>query len=308
MQLELAPAVERRKQVRLKVRADLIITEQRYEGKRHYVIKDPISLRYYRFNEQEYFVFKHFDGKHTMEDTQKAFEAEYRPQRLTHEDLEAFARQLLTAGLVQHESSKAADELLESRRKQRRMQRLATITNILYIKIPIIDPDRVLTYMAARLQWIFTWGFFAASVSLMLSAVFLVISHYNTFYEKLPYYHEFFQYQTILYMWISLGIVKVIHEFGHGVSCKAYGGECHEMGFLLMCLSPALYCNVSDSWTLASKWKRIIISFAGIYVELIIAAIATWVWWYTPGRPFINNLALCLMTLCSVSTFIFNAN
>ncbi len=57
-----------------------------------------------------------------------------------------------------------------------------------------------------------------------------------------------------------------------------------------------------------NKWKRIIISFAGIYVELVIAAIATWVWWYTPGRPFINNLALCIMTLCSVSTFVFNAN
>jgi putative peptide zinc metalloprotease protein len=50
------------------------------------------------------------------------------------------------------------------------------------------------------------------------------------------------------------------------------------------------------------------VSFAGIYVELIIAAIATWVWWYTPGRPFINNIALCLMVLCSISTFVFNAN
>ena len=35
-----------------------------------------------------------------------------------------------------------------------------------------------------------------------------------------------------------------------------------------------MYCNVSDAWTLPSKWKRIIISFAGIYVELMIAAIA----------------------------------
>ena len=308
MQLELAPAVERRKQVRLKVRADLITTEQRYEGKRHYVVKDPVSLRYYRFNEQEYFVFKHFDGKHTMEETQKAFEAEYRPQRLTHEDLEAFARQLLTAGLVQHQSNRAADELLDSRKKQRRMQRLATLTNILYIKIPIIDPDRVLTFMASWLKWIFTRAFLAVSVALMLSAVLQVVIHYNTFYDKLPEYHEFFQYQTVLYMWISLGIVKVIHEFGHGLSCKAFGGECHEMGFLLMCLSPALYCNVSDSWTLASKWKRIIISFAGIYVELIIAAIATWVWWYTPGEPEVNRIAMCLMTLCSISTFVFNAN
>ena len=64
------------------------------------------------------------------------------------------------------------------------------------------------------------------------------------------------------------------------------------MGVLFLCLSPALYCNVSDAWTLPNKWHRIIISFAGIYVELIIAAIATFVWWNTPSQPFINNLSL----------------
>src|SRR5262249_41538291 len=93
-----------------------------------------------------------------------------------------------------------------------------------------------------------------------------------------------------------------------GLSCKYYGGEVHEMGFLLMCFSPALYCNVSDAWVLPNKWHRIIISFAGIYVELIIAAAATWVWWYTPTQPFINNLSLSLMVVCSVSTVVFNAN
>src|ERR1051326_120917 len=99
MELALSPQNERRKQVRLKIRADLAITEQRYEGKRCYVVKDPVSLRYYRFNEQEYFVVKHFDGKHTLEDAQKDFEREFRPHRLTFEDLEAFAQQLLQAGL-----------------------------------------------------------------------------------------------------------------------------------------------------------------------------------------------------------------
>src|SRR5205807_9119248 len=63
-----------------------------------------------------------------------------------------------------------------------------------------------------------------------------------------------------------------------------------------------------DAWTLPSKWKRIIISFAGIYVELIIAAIATFVWWNTPAHPFVNNLSLSLMIVCSVSTVVFNAN
>jgi putative peptide zinc metalloprotease protein len=80
------------------------------------------------------------------------------------------------------------------------------------------------------------------------------------------------------------------------------------MGALFLCLSPALYCNVSDAWTLPNKWHRIVISAAGIYVELIIAAAATFIWWNTPSHPFVNNLALSLMVVCSVSTVVFNAN
>src|SRR5206468_6255609 len=57
-----------------------------------------------------------------------------------------------------------------------------------------------------------------------------------------------------------------------------------------------------------NKWHRIIISAAGIYVELVIAAIATFIWWNTPANPFVNNLALSLMVVCSVSTVVFNAN
>ena len=118
--------------------------------------------------------------------------------------------------------------------------------------------------MMKYLWWIFTLWFFAGSIALMLSAITLVGTHFQTFYDKLPDYQEFFRWNTLLYLWVSLGIVKVIHEFGHGLSCKAFGGECHEMGALFLCFSPCLYANVSDSWTLPSKWKRIIVSFAGI--------------------------------------------
>jgi putative peptide zinc metalloprotease protein len=299
---------ERRKAVRLKVRPDLQIFEQKYEGKTFHVVKDPVCLRYYRFNQQEFFVFQLFDGEHTLEQVRDRFEDEYKPHRLEYQDLESFARQLVTAGLVQHEHHGAGRHLFERRAKQRRLKRLTAITNILYWKIPVFDPDRILNWMYRYLSWIFTWWFFTLSVGLMLAAAIHVTLHFDTFYSKLPAYQEFFTWNSVLYMWISLGIVKIIHEFGHGLSCKAFGGESHEMGILLMCLSPCLYCNVTDAWTLADKWKRIIISFAGIYVELVIAAIATFVWWYTPHYPVVNNIALCVMVLCSISTVVFNAN
>jgi putative peptide zinc metalloprotease protein len=305
-----APAseLERRKQVKIRLRGDLRIEPQKYEGKTFYVVKDPVSLRYYRLKDHENYLLGYLDGEHTLDDAQKAYEKHYRPDRLKLEDLESFAQQLLTAGLAQNDSPRAGKQLFDRRKKRRRSEWMQTLTNILYIKIPVFDPERLLTAMLGYVGWIFSLTFFALSIGFMLAALLLVTTHFETFRSKLPNYHEFFQFKTVVYLWAALGVVKVIHEFGHGLSCKVFGGEVHEMGALFLCLSPALYCNVSDAWTLPNKWHRIVISAAGIYVELIIAAAATFVWWNSPSMPFINNLALSLMVVCSVSTIVFNAN
>jgi putative peptide zinc metalloprotease protein len=300
--------LERRKFVRLRRRPDLNITPSKYEGRTYYVIKDPVALRYYRFKEQEHFLLQLMDGKHTLDSAQKEFEKRFRPDRLTLEDLEQFGQQLLQAGLVQNESPQAGKQLFDQRKKRRRMELLAKFTNILYIKLPVFDPDKILTKMVPKIRWVFTTWFFVLSLLFCFAAVAMVMRHFDVFYSKLPTYQEFFSFKTVVYLWAALGVVKVIHEFGHGLSCKAFGGEVHEMGFLFLVFSPAMYCNVSDAWTMPNKWHRIIIGGAGIYVELMIAALATFIWWYTPNWPFVNNLSLSLMIVCSVSTVAFNGN
>src|ERR1700739_1215333 len=157
-----APAseLERRKQVRIRLRRDLSIEPHKYEGRTYYVIKDPISLRYYRLKDNEHYLLQFLDGKHTLEDAQKAYEKQYRPERLRLEDLEGFAQQLLTAGLAQNESPRAGQQLYDRRKKRRRSEWLQALTNILYIKIPVIDPDRLLKGMLRYLGWIFSLWFF----------------------------------------------------------------------------------------------------------------------------------------------------
>src|SRR6266436_6860687 len=121
--MPLAPAasdLERRKRVRLRLRSDLQITPQKYEGRTYYVVKDPVSLRYYRFKEQEHFLIQLMNGTSTLDDAQKEFEKRFRPERLTLEDLEGFAQQLLTAGLVQNESPRAGPQLIDRRKKRKR--------------------------------------------------------------------------------------------------------------------------------------------------------------------------------------------
>ncbi len=102
-------------------------------------------------------------------------------------------------------------------------------------------------------------------------------------------------------------MTKILHEFGHGLSCKHFGGECHEIGIMFLVLTPCLYCNVSDSWMLPNRWHRAAIGAAGMYVELVLASICTFIWWFTEPGP-VNYICLNVMFISSVSTVMFNAN
>src|SRR6476646_8289919 len=120
--------LERRKSLKIRLRPDLAIEAQRYEGRTFFVVKDPVALRYYRLKDNEHFLLQFLDGKHTLEEAQKAYEREFRPERLRLEDLEGFAQQLLTAGLAMSESPRAGKQLYERRGKRIRREWMQTLS------------------------------------------------------------------------------------------------------------------------------------------------------------------------------------
>ena len=72
----------------------------------------------------------------------------------------------------------------------------------------------------------------------------------------------------------GFGFVTLIHEFGHGLLCKHFGGECHEMGVMFLVFTPLPYVDASSAWALRNKWHRVIIGTSGMMVELAIASVA----------------------------------
>jgi len=300
--------LERRKKVRVRLRPNLIFSEQSDGARTCCVVKDPVSLRYFRLEERQRFVAEHMDGSRTLEEIQRAYERFFRPERLPLEEMEAFAAQLLRNGLAVNESPLAGRLLFERTEEDRTNAYWSGLLNFLCIKIPLFDPDRFLTRLLPRVRFIFSLGFVLLSLGLVVGAVALLATHWSEFQARLPGLDQFFRFQTLLCIWVALGLVKVLHELGHGLCCKANAGEVHEMGILLLFFFPTLYCDVSDSWMLPSKWKRMAVSAAGIFVELVIAAVATFCWWATDPGTFLNQVCLALMILCSVNTLVFNAN
>jgi putative peptide zinc metalloprotease protein len=91
------------------------------------------------------------------------------------------------------------------------------------------------------------------------------------------------------------------------LACKHFGGECNEMGVMLLIFTPCLYCDVTDSWMVDGKWKRAMIAASGILFELVAASVCMWIWWLTnPGL--IHSLCFQVVLVGSVGTVLFNGN
>ena len=293
--------------VRLRMRPDLSARQHRYHGRTYWVIKEPVGLNYFRFHEEEYAILQMLDGETSLEQIKERFEDEFTPQKITYPDLQQFIGMLHRSGLVISDSSGQGRQLMKRGDQKRRQEWMNKFANMFALRFRGIDPENLLNWLYPRTAWFFSWWFFAIWCFLGLSALSLVAVEFDIFRARLPAFHEFFAAKNWIFLGITMAVVKVLHEFGHGLSCKHFGGECHEMGFMLLVFTPALYCNVSDSWMLPNKYARAAIGAAGMYVEVFLASIATFLWWFSePGL--LNHICLSVMFICSVSTVVFNGN
>jgi putative peptide zinc metalloprotease protein len=293
--------------VRLRMRPDLSAKQQHYHGQSFWVIKEPLGLNYFRFHDEEYAILCMLDGQSSLEDIKERFEEEYTPQKITFQDLQQFVGMLHRSGLVISEAAGQGRQLRHRRDTKKRKELLGKMSNIFAIRFRGIDPERMLNWLYPYTAWFFSPVAAAIFLMLGLSAISLIVVEFDYFRSRLPTFHQFFGPHNWIYMAITMGVVKILHEFGHGLSCKHFGGECHEIGVMFLVFTPCLYCNVSDSWMLPNKYARAFIGASGMYVEAVLASIATFIWWFSePGL--LNQLSLSVMFICSVSTILFNGN
>jgi len=291
----------------LRGRADLVVALNDFQGVGYWVIKDPVGLKYHRLQAEQYRALRLLDSERSLEQIRDELHREFPTMHLTLPDVQNLITDLHKKGLVQSNRTGQGATLIEGHRKERRKRIFNAARNLLYMRLPGWDPERTLTLLYPLTRWIFRPWAIGCAAALVLSAWTLLAIQFDHFHSRLPEFQQFFGWPNLIYMWVTLGVSKVIHEFGHGLSCKHYGGECHEMGVMLLVFSPCLYCDVSDSWMLRSKWQRIIIAGAGMYIEVILSAIAIFVWWNT-DTGLLHHLSLNVFFVTTITTVIFNAN
>lgn len=304
---EIGPPVEPTSRIPWKRRADLICTDRIIQGRRVFVVKDPIRLTYFEIPEESWFLLEQLDGKTTLGPLRDAFQSRFPDQpvsfELLQQAIDQFIRQRLTTYMeIGHGQQMAMRMRKESARRLR-----SQWANPLAIRFRGVDPDQWMEKLNGWCGWVFSPVGLILGTLLMLSALMMVLVHSNALIDRLPEARQLISGENLIWLPFLLAGVKILHELGHGLVCKRMGGECREIGVLLLLLTPTLYCNVSDAWMLKSRWQRIAVSAAGMWVELLIAASATVLWWSSqPGL--LHTLCLNLILLCGINTLILNGN
>ena len=289
------------------MRGDLIHVRQTWQGRDYWIIKDPLTLRFFRFEEEEFALLRLLDGQRSADQIRREFADRFAPQKITNRELFQFLGSLHRSSLLITDAAGQAGQLMQRARDQRRRELKSKLGNALAIRLRGFDPDGFLNGLNRYLGWIFSPFMLGTSGLFVFSALILVLCNFELFQEKLPGFQSFFAGRNWIWLGLVLAATKVLHELGHGLACRRFGSQCHSMGIMFLVLMPCLYCDVSDSWTLKSKWQRAAIAAAGMYVEFILASLCVYLWWFSePG--WLNMLALNIVFVCSVSTLLFNAN
>ncbi len=291
----------------LRKRPDLIVAAQRFGGRNMLAIKDPLTLRYYHLGEEEYFVLQQLNGRTSAEQVQAAFERRFSPRKLPLASIEGFLGMLHRENLVVADAPDQDRTLLERRRESRRRRRLTAWSNPLAIRFRGIDPERLLSWLYPRVRWVFAPWFLVASLLLMLAAAGWLSVQFSSLVSRLPTFQAFFNPANLIWFGAAIAAAKIVHELAHALACKHFGGECHELGVMLLVFTPCLFVNVSDSWMLPDRRQRMAIAAAGIWAELTLAAICAFLWWFS-GPGLLNSICLKLMFVSSLGTVLFNAN
>ena len=271
-------------------------------SERVWVVKDPLSRAFSYFNEQEHEILGLADGNRSMSQIASECRSRFAPQYMSVETLVRFFADARRKGLLLVDRCGTTEKVAEAEGRQ------AWWKNPLAIRLPGLNPDRMLDAIAPFFAFVFSPVAMLFVIVLVLVAVVGVVSDVGLLSEHLTTAAGRLQSGTALLILLGvLSITKVLHEMAHAMACKRFGGECREIGLMFLVGVPCLFCDVSDAWMLPQRWQRILVSAAGILAELTLAAIAAIVWLFTVDGP-LRDVCVTVMVVCSVTTVLFNGN
>lgn len=269
-------------------------------GENSWLLYDPLRHQYFALSRTALLLLRYLPKVSSIDELKTHIESD--DAHIDDQDIEAFI-QFLTGNFLSVGSDMAHVEKIRVAQKNRQHHWFMWLVhNYLFIKIPLIRPDRFLDAILAVFRPLGSKTARNLIYALGVYGVFSLFWQWESFVTTFDY---FFNLSGLLYYALALVAVKIAHELGHALVAKHHGLRVSSMGVALLVLFPVLYTDNTDAWRLTDQRKKLQIVMAGLAVELHIALLALFSWGVLEDGP-ARSAAFFLATTSIVGSLLVN--
>jgi len=291
--------------VRPHLARDVIVSRHVYRGRTAYVLHRRATTGFHRLDAVSFELVDHLDGNISVGELWERAIAERDQDAPTQDEWISLLAELHAAQLIVVDRRVPEEKLFNLREEHHSATRRQRYLNPLYLRFALHDPDKWLNQCVPLAQRLFSRSAAIIWLLLMVLACISLIVYSEPLFNDLTDGSILNARNTLLFLLIYPPL-KLIHELAHALAVKRAGGEVHETGLALMVFLPMPYVDASASALFADKVDRMLVSSAGIIVELACAAIGILLWSQTGGL--VQEIGLIMFMIGSISTLLLNGN
>ncbi len=294
-----------------RLRPDVVVRRQTHQNEVHFIVKDPVNQAYYKFSPSEWDVISLFDGTRSVVQMIEEYNRKHPHEAIDEEVMESYRQNLKDMEILDLPAAEKNLMLMGKIREQRKERAAGSgkWSNLMEVTFSAWDPDEWMNRAVPHLRFFWSKEFLLLSIVMITLMLFVNFAKWEEFKEgtiRLYTFTDKSLWELIVFLFL-MTVTGTIHEMGHALTLKHFGGEVHQMGFLLFYLSPAFYVDVSDSYILPRK-ERLWVTMAGTYTELILCSLATFFWFFANPGTLAYDLAFQVVLFTGISSFFINMN
>ena len=248
-----------------------VVRQVAANGAEYYILRNTQANTYLKIAAQDYFLWQHFDGEHSVRDLAVAYFAQYRAfplDRLAGLIGQLKAKRLLAEKPV-HVLGGVADRLQE-RTLAYKLEHFADTS--MQKEFPLKNVDGLYAALYRRAAWllftrpVLVLNGLMAVAGLVLFVRLLLAGTYPLMQTGGSYG------LGLLVLLLANYVMIFFHESGHALAVKHYDRSILKGGMLFYYGSPAFYMDTTDIW-MAPKAARLAVSSAGAAADVIVAGL-----------------------------------
>ncbi|SBS36331.1 Peptidase family M50 [Marinomonas spartinae] len=272
------------------------------DGEPRWQIFDPLSNKFFFLSRTGFYLFR--EWRHAKTDEELLASVEGRGLDIDPHELDFFIRFLEINHLIEAHTKNELARLQQEVVKRQQHALMWLLHNYLFIKIPLVRPDLILSRCFSRIKFLFRLRLHWVAFLLGVLGLVMVLRQWDTYTHTLQ---NFFDVSSIIYYVGALVVVKTAHELGHAFVAKRYGCRVSSMGLAFLLMTPILYTDTTDAWRLRSRFQRLSIVTAGVRVEIYIACVATFLWGIVSDSGF-RSVLFFVATTSWISSLLINTS